>query len=325
MRLQADVQDVHLASNHERSACYSHCEVILVRFFKLYRMFLCCRQLGLVKPAVMQELQPERITDMLGVTPSGLSIGRTTQKGRQPDNPILKRHKKVFGALPELVVLHILNFLPDIHKAGVAKLVCKQAYKTLQQYKTIQEPIVMQLPPVYLLGLIKPFASKGLRQQLIAAIAKHGDLNGLQLLRLHGCEWDKEACSQGAASGHLPVLQCLRRQHPPCPWDHAVCAAAALGGHLEVVQWARAQTPPCDWDEYACMGAAYGGHMDLLKWLTAQQPPAPLTSKTCAAAADRGHLDILVWLRAQEPPAPWAHGTIPGCSDLCISSSPRSS
>ena len=70
------------------------------------------------------------------------------------------------------------------------------------------------------------------RELLCQAAARSGQLEELKALRVNGCPWDKETCTDAAWTGHLEVLQWACANG--CPWDEETCAYAAEGGNLEV-------------------------------------------------------------------------------------------
>lgn len=201
------------------------------------------------------------------------------------------------------IILHILSFLSDNNKAAVAKLVCKPALQEFQQYKKIYAAQCSDLPLAYLADFVEQHVdSQQQQQQLMAAVAKQGDLDRLQFLRQHGCCWDWEACAAAAGAGHLSVLQWLRSQDPPCPWNTKVCVEAAVKGQLEVLQWLRAQQPPCELNQLVCFYAALDSQLKVLQWLHAQDVPRGWFDMVCVAAARNGNLEMLRWARSQNPP-----------------------
>ena len=92
--------------------------------------------------------------------------------------------------------------------------------------------------------------------------AGSGNLELVQWLRAHGCDWCDHACGEAAEGGHLEVLKWLRANG--CPWDEDACMAAVRGGHLEILKWLR--TNGCPWDSGTCYWDVRDGHVEVLRW-----------------------------------------------------------
>ena len=76
-------------------------------------------------------------------------------------------------------------------------------------------------------------------------MARNGNLELLEYLRVKGCPWDEETCSGAAYGGHL---ECLKYAHDKgCPWDWLTCSNAAYNGHLKFLKYARENG--CPWDD----------------------------------------------------------------------------
>ena len=116
------------------------------------------------------------------------------------------------------------------------------------------------------------------QRQMCASAARGGQLQALQWLRDHGCDWDAWTCSSAAHGGHLAVLQWARANG--CFWNKLTCSFAARNGHLAVLQWARANG--CDWNASTCTAAAEGGHLAVLQWARANG--CNWDRRTCSAA-----------------------------------------
>lgn len=112
----------------------------------------------------------------------------------------------------------------------------------------------------------------GLRrnEKLCAAIARLGNLDFLQHVRLRGCPWDYSTCAGAAEGGHFAVLKWARMKG--CHWrtsspiggrPQSAAESAAKGGHLDVLRWA--MDNGCGWNAATCSSAASGGHLEVLK------------------------------------------------------------
>jgi len=55
--------------------------------------------------------------------------------------------------------------------------------------------------------------------------AQGGNLEALQLLRMHGCPWDMRTSTIAARYGHLEVIR-WAREHD-CPWSWMKCFIAS--------------------------------------------------------------------------------------------------
>ena len=121
-------------------------------------------------------------------------------------------------------------------------------------------------------------------------MARNGNLELLEYLRVKGCPWDVWTCFNAASGGHL---ECLKYAHDKgCPWDEETCSGAAYGGHLECLTYAHENG--CPWDEETCSGAAEGGHLECLRY--AHENGCPWDKGTCSEAASKGHLACLKYL-----------------------------
>jgi len=113
-------------------------------------------------------------------------------------------------------------------------------------------------------------------------------------------DWNAEAFSAAAGSGHLESVKFLRAQTPPCPWSQRACEEAAEGGHVHVLRWLRLQSPPCPWHPMVCWGAAYNGRLESLRWLRSQSPPCPWYAHGCLEVARQlGHRNVVRWFQEE--------------------------
>ena len=93
--------------------------------------------------------------------------------------------------------------------------------------------------------------SENKKARFCAEMARNGNLEFLQFLRVKGCPWDRYTCSNAAENGHL---ECLKYAHENgCPWDWRTCSGAAYYGHLECLKYAHENGFP--WNEYTCFDA----------------------------------------------------------------------
>ena len=84
--------------------------------------------------------------------------------------------------------------------------------------------------------------SENKKARFCAEMARNGNLEFLQFLRVKGCPWDEGTCMRAARNGHL---ECLKYAHENgCPWDRETCSWAAENGHLECLKYARKKRCP---------------------------------------------------------------------------------
>jgi hypothetical protein len=61
----------------------------------------------------------------------------------------------------------------------------------------------------------------------------------MELLRAHGCPWER-ACYEAGKRGHWGLVRWMRAQDPPAPWDAAgIEWIAAIHGQWDVADAAR--------------------------------------------------------------------------------------
>ena len=100
------------------------------------------------------------------------------------------------------------------------------------------------------------------KERFCTRMARNGDLELLQFLRVSGCPWDEWTCSVAAHNGHL---ECLKYAHENgCPWDEMTCAYNAHNGQLECLKYVHENG--CPWDEMTCAYAAQNGQLECLKY-----------------------------------------------------------
>ncbi|KAL6072384.1 Ankyrin repeat domain-containing protein [Balamuthia mandrillaris] len=147
--------------------------------------------------------------------------------------------------LPEELLCHILQFLPDSWVAAAART-CRRWYSCA---------------PAHL-------------RQTVEAEAVCSSLAMLQWAVANGCPLKEEICAEAAFQGQLEALQWARKQQQgrPC-WGERACSCAASGGHLAVLQWLRAQGCPWDHRVDICPSAAENGRLEVLKWAREQGMP----------------------------------------------------
>lgn len=80
-----------------------------------------------------------------------------------------------------------------------------------------------------------------------------------QQLQRDGWPWVEKACSAGAQSGHLEVLQWGGA--PGNRWRERMCDADGRRGHLDVRR--RAHADGCLGDEWTCAQTAENGHLEV--------------------------------------------------------------
>ena len=143
--------------------------------------------------------------------------------------------------------------------------------------------------------------SENKKARFCAEMARNGNLEFLQFLRVKGCPWNERTCAYAAQNGHL---ECLKYAHENgCRWSVWTCAFAAQNGHLECLKYARENG--CYWDKRTCSAAALHGHLECLKY--AHENGCPWDRRTCLNAAEGGHLECLKY--AHENGCPWDKDT----------------
>ena len=132
--------------------------------------------------------------------------------------------------------------------------------------------------------------SENKKARFCAEMARNGNLEFLQFLRVKGCPWNERTCAYAAQNGHLECLKYARENG--CYWDKRTCSAAALHGHLECLKYAHENG--CPWDRRTCLNAAEGGHLECLKY--AHENGCPWDKDTCMSAALNAHNECLEYL-----------------------------
>jgi hypothetical protein len=206
-------------------------------------------------------------------------VDKTLEKPAKKRSPGAGDNEAVFhvskaslGDLEDDTLLCVLRHLPPHHRA-IARLACRRLNMLVGPVSSQRLPLKpllneRPLPCACVWEAVLMLDTRiNLHQQsrIAAAVAASGELELLLLLKLRGCKWNTETCSQAAGGGHLEVLQWARANG--CNWNSDTCAYAAAGGHLEVLQWARANG--CDWDSRTCGRAAAGGHLEVFQWARA--------------------------------------------------------
>ena len=107
------------------------------------------------------------------------------------------------------------------------------------------------------------------KERFCAEMARNGNVEMLQFLRVKGCPWDWRTRYYAASRGHL---ECLKYAHENgCPWDEETCSIAARRGHLECLKYAHENG--CPWNKKVCKYAAQNGHLECLKYAHEKRCP----------------------------------------------------
>lgn len=137
--------------------------------------------------------------------------------------------------------------------------------------------------------------------------ARSGQIGVLIWLAANGYSWDADdVCTEGAAMGHLAVIEWAAARGPGCLRGASALMGAAQGRHMHVLEWLWANGHH-DIDRLGCAAeAAIGGHLHVVEWLIARG--CDMGVETCDLVARLGHVATLEWCISRG--FAWAFGQV---------------
>ena len=139
-----------------------------------------------------------------------------------------------------------------------------------------------------------------LSHQLRYRACSLGDLDLIKWISssssLYCYQWEEDAITLAAQSGHLEVIKWLREKNG-CKWNSDAVIEAAQNGYLEIVKWLL--TNGCPWSPSVFHQACTAGQLAVAKWLSDNKYKAHWDCNPIANTALCGHLEVVKWLREE--------------------------